>query len=117
MKNVILLTVSVAIVFISGIWVAQALGQVTTPPTSGVGDKVKGAPKVQAPVSVPGIPAQFDLETRVEVLERQVAQLQSKLNQLADRVNELDVRFVPPARSDPSYTGPQLNVPVEKKRD
>ena len=115
MKHSTLSAVTLTLLLLSGFWVVQALGQVTSTPSSGIGDKIKTSEKARVPIKVDGIPAQFDLETRVQVLERQVAQLQSQVNQLTARVSELDVTIVRPAGSEPGYSGPRLALPVDKK--
>ena len=116
MKNSTLAVVILTLLLLSGFWMVQAIGQVTSTPSSGIGDKIKPY-QVEKPVSVPPVPDKNSHEVRIQRLERQVAQLQSQVNQLTARVSELDVTIVRPAGSEPGYSGPRLTLPADKKGD
>jgi hypothetical protein len=108
-----------------GALIGDAMGQTSTSP--GIGDKIKVSPKtVQTPVPIPGIPSQFDLETRVGLLEREVGELRLQVRQLAAQLYEREASAVGPSgrltpltsgddKSDSEYSGPRLKVPADKK--
>lgn len=117
----------VTICLIFGAWVARAPAQVSTDP--GIGAKIEPtSPRTRIPVSVDGIPAQFDLETRVEVLERQVVELREQVGWLAAKVGVDGTSVVGPSGrltplspadegSGSTYSGPQLKVSAPDKKE
>lgn len=87
MNKIVLLFTLVALSLICGSWSADAFGQTST--STGIGEKISPEiRKVQQPVSVDGLPAQRDHETRITLLERQVAQLNKQVADLIQRLKQ-----------------------------
>jgi len=106
--------------------IGDAFGQAQMNTT--ITDKAENLPqKATTTTSISAQRAQLDLETRVEILERQVATLRSQMEHLIAQSSEPGIRYIGPDRrirapadekeAVSDYTGPRLKTPDKSDKD
>jgi hypothetical protein len=113
--------------------IGNAFGQASSDPkkvrnsTTIVEEAPRLPQQVQSSTTITGRQSEFDLETRVEILEREVARLRDQVNFLTAQHSDTGIRYTGPIRrvqppsgensGDSEDSGPRLKLPSKDGKD